>query len=72
MKSHESPRNNKKSIRGDSSDSWPVWNRGIRYNFCKVILLYALLKRGATEVVWEIPILPICLVAVFVVGPYDI
>ena len=26
---HESPRINKKSIRGDSRDSWPVWNRGI-------------------------------------------
>ena len=24
------PRINKKSIRGDSRDSWPVWNRGIR------------------------------------------
>ena len=32
MKPHESPRINKKSIRGDSRDSWPVWNRGIRYN----------------------------------------
>ena len=30
MKPHESPRINKKSIRGDSGDSWPVWNRGIR------------------------------------------
>ena len=29
MKPHESPRINKKSIRGDSRDSWPVWNRGI-------------------------------------------
>ena len=29
MKPHESPRINKKSIRGDSGDSWPVWNRGI-------------------------------------------
>ena len=27
MKPHESPRINKKSIRGDS---WPVWNRGIK------------------------------------------
>ena len=26
---HESPRINKKSIRGNSGDSWPVWNRGI-------------------------------------------
>ena len=31
MKPHESPRINKKSIRGDSGDSWPVWNRGKRY-----------------------------------------
>ena len=23
------PQNKKKSIRGDSGDSWPVWNRGI-------------------------------------------
>ena len=23
------PPNKKKSIRGDSGDSWPVWNRGI-------------------------------------------
>ena len=30
MKPHESPRINKKSIRGDSRDSWPVWNRGIK------------------------------------------
>ena len=30
MKPHESPRINKKSIRGDSGDSWPVWNRVIR------------------------------------------
>ena len=29
MKPHESPRINKKSIRGDSGDSRPVWNRGI-------------------------------------------
>ena len=26
------PRIRKKSIRGDSGDSWPVWNRGIRCN----------------------------------------
>ena len=33
MKPHESPpppRRIKKSIRGDSDDSWPVWNRGIK------------------------------------------
>ena len=30
IKPHESPRISKKSIRGDSGDSWPVWNRGIR------------------------------------------
>ena len=30
MKPHESHRINKKSIRGNSGDSWPVWNRGIR------------------------------------------
>ena len=30
MKPHESPRIRKKSIHGDSGDSWPVWNRGIR------------------------------------------
>ena len=30
MRPHESPRINKKPIRGDSGDSWPVWNRGIR------------------------------------------
>ena len=29
MKPHESPQIRKKSIRGDSGDSWPVWNRGI-------------------------------------------
>ena len=29
MKPHEYPRIRKKSIRGDSGDSWPVWNRGI-------------------------------------------
>ena len=32
MKPHESPRINKKSIRGYSGDSWPVWNRGITYH----------------------------------------
>ena len=36
MKPHESPRINKKSVRGNSGDSWPVWNRGIRQ--CKSIL----------------------------------
>ena len=35
MKPHESlppppPPIEKKSIRGDSGDSWPVWNRGVR------------------------------------------
>ena len=30
MKPHESPRIGKKSIPGDSGDSWPVWNRGIK------------------------------------------
>ena len=30
MKPHESARINKKSIRGNSGDSWPVWNRGIK------------------------------------------
>ena len=29
IKPHESPRINKKSIRGNSGNSWPVWNRGI-------------------------------------------
>ena len=29
MKPHESPRIRNKSIRGDSGDLWPVWNRGI-------------------------------------------
>ena len=30
MKPHKSPRIRKKSNCGDSGDSWPVWNRGIR------------------------------------------
>ena len=30
MKPHKSPRIKQKSIRGDSGDSWPVWNRGNR------------------------------------------
>ena len=29
MKPQESPQIRKKSIGGDSGDSWPVWNRGI-------------------------------------------
>ena len=36
MKPHESPpppQIQKKSIRGDSGDTWPVWNRGIKYIF---------------------------------------
>ena len=36
MKPHESPRINKKSIRGNSGDSWPVWNRGIRGLTCSL------------------------------------
>ena len=32
MKPHEFPRINKKSICGDSRDSWPVWNRGITHH----------------------------------------
>ena len=32
MKPHESPRIRKKSIRGDSGDSWPEWNRGIKHS----------------------------------------
>ena len=39
MKPHESPRIRKKSIRGDSGDSWPVWNRGIIWNICYSILV---------------------------------
>ena len=40
MKPHESPRINKKSIRGNSGDSWPVWNRGIkRWNHRKLSLI---------------------------------
>ena len=31
MKPHESPQIRKKSIRGDSGDSWPVWIRGITH-----------------------------------------
>ena len=44
MRPHESPRINKKSIRGDSRDSWPVWNRGISgegggdFNHCHAYL----------------------------------
>ena len=38
MKPHESPRIRKKSIRGDSGDSWPVWNRGI--NESKLAMKY--------------------------------
>ena len=30
MKPHESPGIRKKSICGDSGDSWPVWNRDIK------------------------------------------
>ena len=40
MKPHESPRIRKKSIRGDSGDSRPVWNRGITWasNLCNANL----------------------------------
>ena len=40
MKPHESPRINKKSIRGNSGDSWPVWNGGITVNLksCSTII----------------------------------
>ena len=35
MKPQESPRTRKKSIHGDSGNSWPVWNRGIRKTYPK-------------------------------------
>ena len=34
MKPRESSRIKNKSIRGNSGDSWPVWNRGIRLCRC--------------------------------------
>ena len=34
MKTHESPLIQKISIRGNSGDSWPVWNRGIMAMYC--------------------------------------
>ena len=37
MKPHESPRI-KKSIRGDSGESWPVWNRGINRHVDSLVL----------------------------------
>ena len=51
MKPHESPLIRKKSIRGDSGDSWPVWNRGINrhvpvFNFAKY---KSALTNGMTE-----------------------
>ena len=36
MKPHESPRIKEKSIRGDSGDSWPVWNRGQGLKYLKI------------------------------------
>ena len=46
MKPHESPRINKKSIRGDSGDSWPVWNRGMR----KIYVLGETRKIGQSKI----------------------
>ena len=36
MKPHESPPIRKKSICGNSGDSWPVWNRGITKSISKI------------------------------------
>ena len=36
-KPHESPPIRKKSIRGDSGNSWPVWNRGIKEHSGSVV-----------------------------------
>ena len=52
MKPHESPRIRKKSIRGDSGDSWPVWNRGIRENpstISSLVFLLCLISRFPTN-----------------------
>ena len=53
MKPHESSRINKKSIRGDSRDSWPVWKRGITDRKKSIqtdvlLSLYVLLVIGGT------------------------
>ena len=40
MKPHESPRIQGKSIRGDSGDSWPVWNRGITIEFQAPVIYF--------------------------------
>ena len=35
------PPNRKKSIRGDSGDSWPGWNRGIRFfDYLRIHAIY--------------------------------
>ena len=39
MKPHESPRMRKKLIRGDSGDSWPMWNRGISSSVVVVVVV---------------------------------
>ena len=54
MKAHESPRIRKKSIRGDSGDSWPVWNRGIRHRCsarCGVDVVFVALRPMSTAMV---------------------
>ena len=55
MKPHESPRINKKSIRGNSGDSWPVWNRGIKgAGGTLLVLLMCLLLRLYTVCCYNI------------------
>ena len=51
MKPHECPRIRKKSIRGDSGDSWPVWNRGIRVFIIKLKICDLDLK--VTPLYWD-------------------
>ena len=79
MKPHESPRIRKKSIRGDSGDSWPVWNRGIMVTcweradllalVCEVSLSVCHFPIGILSQVWSlivsIPDLTILNVAAF-------
>ena len=45
MKPQESPRMRKKSILGDSGDSWPVWKRGIARSFILNYLMLSLILK---------------------------
>ena len=54
MKPHESPRIDKKSIGGDSGDSWPVWNRDNKHVAVLSLKESHQSKTGYKYMIWHI------------------